>query len=92
MMDGGTGLTPVSAPLIPSCSSQQRNSVAGGCVVLSSPDSVPPKLVSLCLLGRLNAYNVEDLKSETASALADRRGKSERDHVYREEILEYSKT
>nr|CAD7567424.1 unnamed protein product [Timema californicum] len=47
MMDGGTGLTPVSAPLIPSCSSQQRNSVAGGCVVLSSPDSVPPKLVSL---------------------------------------------
>ncbi|XP_067012792.1 transcription factor kayak isoform X2 [Anabrus simplex] len=44
LMEGGTGLTPVSAPLVPSCSSQQRNS---GCVDLSSPDSVPPKLVSL---------------------------------------------
>ncbi|PNF36440.1 hypothetical protein B7P43_G15891 [Cryptotermes secundus] len=46
LMEGGTGLTPVSTPLVPSCSSQQRNSAAG-CVDLSSPDSVPPKLVSL---------------------------------------------
>jgi hypothetical protein len=45
LMEGGTGLTPVSTPLVPSCSSQQRNSA--GCVDLSSPDSVPPKLVSL---------------------------------------------
>lgn len=44
LMDGGTGLTPVSGPLVPSCSSQQRNS---GCIDLSSPDSVPTKLVSL---------------------------------------------
>ncbi|KAJ9590400.1 hypothetical protein L9F63_016561 [Diploptera punctata] len=45
LMEGGTGLTPVSTPLVPSCSSQQRNS--SGLVDLSSPDSVPPKLVSL---------------------------------------------
>jgi fos-like antigen len=45
LMEGGTGLTPVSTPLVPSCSSQQRNSA--GCIDLSSPDSVPPKLVSL---------------------------------------------
>lgn len=45
LMEGGTGLTPVSTPLVPSCSSQQRSST--GCVDLSSPDSVPPKLVSL---------------------------------------------
>ena len=45
LMEGGTGLTPVSTPLVPSCSSQQRSSA--GCVDLSSPDSVPPKLVSL---------------------------------------------
>lgn len=44
LMEGGTGLTPVSGPIIPSCSSQQRNS---GCVDLASPDSVPSKLVSL---------------------------------------------
>lgn len=45
LMDGGTGLTPVSAPLVPSCSSQQRNLPA---VDLSSPDAGgPPKLVSL---------------------------------------------
>lgn len=43
MMDGGTGLTPVSGPLQPTCASQQRN----GCVDLSSPDSLPNKLVSL---------------------------------------------
>ncbi|KAL1110257.1 hypothetical protein AAG570_008334, partial [Ranatra chinensis] len=43
LMEGGTGLTPVSAPLIPSCSSQQRSN--SGCVDLSSPDS--GKLVSL---------------------------------------------
>lgn len=39
LMEGGTGLTPVSGPIIPSCSTQQRNSD------LSSPDS--NKLVSL---------------------------------------------
>ncbi|XP_063235583.1 transcription factor kayak isoform X2 [Bacillus rossius redtenbacheri] len=48
LMEGGTGLTPVSSvsnPVVtPSCSSQQRSA---GCVDLSSPDSVPPKLVSL---------------------------------------------
>lgn len=43
LMDGGTGLTPVSGPLVPSCSSQQRT----GCIDLSSPDSVTNKLVSL---------------------------------------------
>lgn len=47
LMGGGTGLTPVNAPLIPNCSMQQRNlpiSVAD----MSSPDSqIPPKLVSL---------------------------------------------
>ncbi|KAF6216293.1 hypothetical protein GE061_000633 [Apolygus lucorum] len=38
LMDGGTGMTPVSGPLMPSvqCSVQQRNS---GCGDLSSPDS-----------------------------------------------------
>ncbi|XP_074103555.1 transcription factor kayak isoform X1 [Cotesia typhae] len=45
LMDGGTGLTPVSTPLIPSCSSQQRNNLSA--VDLSSPDANPPKLVSL---------------------------------------------
>lgn len=45
LMDGGTGLTPVSAPLVPSCSSQQRNLPISD---LSSPDAGgPPKLVSL---------------------------------------------
>ncbi|XP_054257666.1 transcription factor kayak isoform X2 [Macrosteles quadrilineatus] len=43
LMDGGTGLTPVSGPLIPSCATQQRS----GCVDLSSPDTLPNKLVSL---------------------------------------------
>lgn len=57
LMEGGTGLTPVSTPLVPSCSSQQRNNgsnsnVAGhhhhlSAVDLSSPDANPPKLVSL---------------------------------------------
>ena len=45
LMEGGTGLTPVSTPLIPSCATQQRNA---GCVDLSSPDS--SKLVSLWYL------------------------------------------
>ncbi|XP_043273416.1 transcription factor kayak isoform X2 [Venturia canescens] len=45
LMEGGTGLTPVSTPLIPSCSSQQRNNLSA--VDLSSPDANPPKLVSL---------------------------------------------
>ncbi|KAJ1529265.1 hypothetical protein ONE63_006065 [Megalurothrips usitatus] len=45
LMDGGTGLTPVSGPLVPSCSSQQRNQ---NCVDLASPDSnISNKLVSL---------------------------------------------
>jgi fos-like antigen len=54
LMEGGTGLTPVSTPLIPSCSSQQRNNNVGvtnghhlSAVDLSSPDAQPPKLVSL---------------------------------------------
>jgi len=43
LMEGGTGLTPVSGPLmVPSCSTQQRNI---GTLDLSSPDS--GKLVSL---------------------------------------------
>ncbi|KAK0164620.1 hypothetical protein PV328_003230 [Microctonus aethiopoides] len=45
LMEGGTGLTPVSTPLIPSCSTQQRNNLLA--VDLSSPDANPPKLVSL---------------------------------------------
>ncbi|XP_051170519.1 transcription factor kayak isoform X2 [Leptopilina boulardi] len=45
LMDGGTGLTPVSTPLIPSCSTQQRSNLSA--VDLSSPDANPPKLVSL---------------------------------------------
>lgn len=53
LMDGGTGLTPVGltpnsrdglSPMIPSCSSQQRNNGPD----IASPDSqYPPKLVSL---------------------------------------------
>lgn len=46
LMEGGTGLTPVSTPLIPSCSTQQRNNHLSA-VDLSSPDANPPKLVSL---------------------------------------------
>jgi len=46
LMEGGTGLTPVSGPLVPSCSSQQRNHNSVG--DLSSPDSnISNKLVSL---------------------------------------------
>lgn len=45
LMEGGTGLTPVSTPLIPSCSTQQRSNLSA--VDLSSPDANPPKLVSL---------------------------------------------
>lgn len=46
LMEGGTGLTPVSTPLVPSCSSQQRNNSIP--VDLTSPDaSNLPKLVSL---------------------------------------------
>jgi len=49
LMEGGTGLTPVSGAglisMIPSCSSQQRNSSG---IDFPSPDtSYPPKLVSL---------------------------------------------
>jgi len=43
LMEGGTGLTPVSGPLIPSCATQQRS----GCVDLPSPNTLPTKLVSL---------------------------------------------
>ncbi|XP_019872443.1 transcription factor kayak isoform X2 [Aethina tumida] len=47
LMGGGTGLTPVSNPLVPSCSTQQRN-VPTSSTDLSSPDACnPPKLVSL---------------------------------------------
>ncbi|KAJ8941913.1 hypothetical protein NQ318_013246 [Aromia moschata] len=47
LMGGGTGLTPVSAPLVPSCSTQQRN-IPVSMADLSSPDACgPPKLVSL---------------------------------------------
>lgn len=47
LMGGGTGLTPVNTPLIPSCSTQQRN-IPVSVADLSSPDSqIPPKLVSL---------------------------------------------
>ncbi|XP_065221239.1 transcription factor kayak isoform X2 [Planococcus citri] len=44
LMDGGTGLTPTITSLIPSCSTQLRNS---NVVDLSSPESLPNKLVSL---------------------------------------------
>lgn len=47
LMVGGTGLTPVSAPLVPSCSTQQRN-IPVTSIDVSSPDNCgPPKLVSL---------------------------------------------
>ncbi|XP_055853262.1 transcription factor kayak isoform X2 [Episyrphus balteatus] len=42
LMDGGTGLTPVSGPLIPTCSSQNKHPLE-----LSTPTSEPSKLVSL---------------------------------------------
>lgn len=46
LMVGGTGLTPVSGPLVPNCSTQQRIPVYAA--DLSSPDNCnPPKLVSL---------------------------------------------
>nr|CAI5845495.1 unnamed protein product [Callosobruchus analis] len=49
LMGGGTGLTPVNAPLAPSsCGTQQRNHVPVSMADLSSPDAGgPPKLVSL---------------------------------------------
>ncbi|NP_001164293.1 kayak isoform B [Tribolium castaneum] len=47
LMVGGTGLTPVSAPLVPSCSTQQRN-IPTSAADMTSPDACgPPKLVSL---------------------------------------------
>ncbi|XP_050510613.1 transcription factor kayak isoform X2 [Diabrotica virgifera virgifera] len=48
LMGGGTGLTPVSVatPLVPSCSSQQRN-IPVSMADMASPDCGPPKLVSL---------------------------------------------
>lgn len=47
LMGGGTGLTPVTTPLIPSCSIQQRN-IPVSMADLVSPDACgPPKLVSL---------------------------------------------
>lgn len=46
LMGGGTGLTPVSAPLIPNCSQQIRIPVSSSDI--NSPDACgPPKLVSL---------------------------------------------
>ncbi|XP_030759560.1 transcription factor kayak isoform X2 [Sitophilus oryzae] len=54
MMGGGTGLTPVSAPLVPSCSTQQRNAPTSTASLMMMMDAVvspdshgPPKLVSL---------------------------------------------
>lgn len=42
LMDGGTGLTPVSQPLLPTCSTQNKNPLD-----LATPTSEPSKLVSL---------------------------------------------
>lgn len=42
LMDGGTGLTPVSQPLMPNCSSQNKNPLD-----LVTPTTDPSKLVSL---------------------------------------------
>ncbi|XP_037943700.1 transcription factor kayak-like [Teleopsis dalmanni] len=42
LMDGGTGLTPVSGPLVPTCSSQNKHPLE-----LTTPTSEPSKLVSL---------------------------------------------
>ncbi|TMW41834.1 hypothetical protein DOY81_013086, partial [Sarcophaga bullata] len=42
LMDGGTGLTPVSNPLVPNCSSQNKHPLE-----LVTPTSEPSKLVSL---------------------------------------------
>ncbi|XP_023168588.1 transcription factor kayak isoform X2 [Drosophila hydei] len=42
LMDGGTGLTPVSGPLMPTCSSQNKHPLE-----LPTPTSEPSKLVSL---------------------------------------------
>lgn len=42
LMDGGTGLTPVSQPLMPNCSSLNRNPMD-----LATPTTEPSKLVSL---------------------------------------------
>ncbi|XP_065168195.1 transcription factor kayak isoform X2 [Atheta coriaria] len=47
LMVGGTGLTPVSAPLIPNCSTQQRIPVSMSGDIVSPESCVPPKLVSL---------------------------------------------
>lgn len=48
LMEGGTGLTPVSGPLVPSCSSQQRNGNTNLNGDLITPESTcPSKLVSL---------------------------------------------
>lgn len=42
LMDGGTGLTPVSQPLMPTCSTQNKTPLD-----LATPTSEPSKLVSL---------------------------------------------
>ncbi|XP_017475095.1 PREDICTED: transcription factor kayak [Rhagoletis zephyria] len=42
LMDGGTGLTPVSGPLVPTCSSQNKHPLE-----MQTPTSEPSKLVSL---------------------------------------------
>lgn len=44
LMDGGTGLTPISAPLQPTCSTQSQNRNP---LELTTPTSEPSKLVSL---------------------------------------------
>lgn len=48
LMVGGTGLTPVNAPLVPNCGQQQRIPTSSADMNLTSPDArSPPKLVSL---------------------------------------------
>ncbi|XP_050317592.1 transcription factor kayak isoform X2 [Bactrocera neohumeralis] len=42
LMDGGTGLTPVSGPLVPNCSTQNKHPLE-----IQTPTSEPSKLVSL---------------------------------------------
>lgn len=42
LMDGGTGLTPVAQPIMPNCSTQNKNPLD-----LATPTSEPSKLVSL---------------------------------------------
>ncbi|XP_017778632.1 PREDICTED: transcription factor kayak [Nicrophorus vespilloides] len=47
LMVGGTGLTPVNAPIMPNCSAQQRIPVSMHHDISTPEACVPPKLVSL---------------------------------------------